>query len=252
MGAGNVAQVFTHWTHLGHREARLLAYLALVSLDAGRPPVYFGGWADAARAIGLPVEANPQSAQRGLRNAIRALTTAGALAPSGKAHTGRRAEYALTLDPARSVVATGTTHGPRGRTITTWTVVDRATREPVDKGRRLWERRNPEFTERRNREFPQVEEPPVPEKRNPQFLPMKNEDPHQEYGEENIALDATSSTPASAQLRPAAVFLARTPDQGRAALADLLGDGEGLSEAEAVVLAARRAGWVPEAEDVPA
>lgn len=65
-------------------------------------------------------------------------------------------------------------------------------------------------------------------------------------------MDATSSTRASSQLRSAAVFLARTPDQGRAALADLLGDGGGLSEAEAVVLAARRAGWIPEAEDVPA
>ncbi|MGJ5610474.1 hypothetical protein, partial [Micrococcus luteus] len=100
MGATNVAQVFAHWTHLGHREARLLAFLALVSLDAGNPPVYFGGWADAARAIGLDPEGNPGSARKNVRQAFQRLATAGALVSSGKAHTGRRAEYALTLDPA--------------------------------------------------------------------------------------------------------------------------------------------------------
>ena len=53
MGAQNVARVFVHWPHLGHREARLLLYMANVSLDADRPPVYFGGWEAAARALGL-------------------------------------------------------------------------------------------------------------------------------------------------------------------------------------------------------
>ena len=70
MGATNVAHVYTHWTHLGHRERSLLAYLALVSLDTGRPPVYFGGWADAARAIGLDPEGNPASARRNVLHVL--------------------------------------------------------------------------------------------------------------------------------------------------------------------------------------
>ncbi|WP_409480553.1 hypothetical protein [Micrococcus luteus] len=252
MGYANAMTVFTSWGHLGHRESRLLAYLALVSRDDGRPPVYFGGWEAAARAIGLDPEGNPASARRNVFKAMSSLTAAGALVPSGAAHTGRRAEYALTLDPARSAVATGAARDGNGRLVTTWAVLDRATGRPVDKSSRIWERGTETVTQRETETVTQKGDRNGPKRETGTVTPTTTDEPHQEYREENIALDATSSTRASAQLRPAAVFLARTPDQGRAALADLLGDGEGLSEAEAVVLAARRAGWVPEAEDVPA
>ncbi|MCT2067598.1 hypothetical protein M3D51_10045 [Micrococcus luteus] len=252
MGYANAMTVFTSWGHLGHRERSLLAYLALVSMDDGRPPVYFGGWEAAARAIGLDPEGNPESARKNVRQAFQRLALAGALVSSGKAHTGRRAEYALTLDPARSAVATGAARDGNGRLVTTWAAVDRATREPVDNQARIWERGTGTVTQRETGTVPQKGDRNGPKRETGAVPPTTTDEPHQEYREENIALDATSSTRASSQLRSAAVFLARTPDQGRAALADLLGDGGGLSEAEAVVLAARRAGWVPEAEDVPA
>lgn len=137
MGYANAMTVFTSWGHLGHRERSLLAYLALVSMDDGRPPVYFGGWEAAARAIGLDPEGNPESARKNVRQAFQRLALAGALVSSGKAHTGRRAEYALTLDPARSAVATGAARDGNGRLVTTWAAVDRATREPVDNQARI-------------------------------------------------------------------------------------------------------------------
>lgn len=253
MGASNVAMVYTHWTHLGHREARLLAYLALVSLDAGTPPVYFGGWADAARAIGLDPEGNPESAREASRQAFQRLARAGALVSSGKAHSGRRAEYALTLDPARSAVATGTAAGPHGRAVTTWTVVDRATGRPVDKSPRIWQRGNDPLGQRGNDPLGHMGQRSIGERPNDSLPPRRKDDPHQEHGEEHIALEvSTGPAPASAGVRSAAVFLARQPDQGRAALADMMANRGSLSESDVVLIAARMAGWAPEAEEVPA
>lgn len=252
MGATNVAHVYTHWTHLGHRERSLLAYLALVSLDTGRPPVYFGGWADAARAIGLDPDSNPDSARRNVLKALGTLANAGALVSSGAAHSGRRAEYALTLDPARSVVATGTARSPHGRTVTTWTEVERGTLQPVDKERRIWERVTETVTERETGTVTQKGDQNGPERGTGTVTPRTDDDPHQEHPEENIVPGGDSSTPASADVRGAAVFLARQPDQGRAALADMMANRGSLSESDMVLIAARMAGWAPAAEEVPA
>lgn len=252
MGYANAMTVFTSWGHLGHRESRLLAYLALVSRDDGRPPVYFGGWEAAARAIGLDPEGNPGSARRNVLKAMSSLTAAGALVPSGAAHTGRRAEYALTLDPARSAVATGATRDGNGRLVTTWAAVDRATREPVDNQARIWERETETVTQRMTGTVTQKGDRNGPKRETETVTPTTTDEPHQEYREENIALDATSSTRASSPLRSAALFLVRTPDQGRAALADLRTVQGSLSEDDLVMIAARQAGWSPDAEDVPA
>lgn len=192
MGATNVAQVYTHWTHLGHREARLLAYLALVSRDDGRPPVYFGGWADAARAIGLDPEGNPASARKNVRQAFRRLAQTGALVSSGTAHAGRRAEYALTLDPARSVVATGTARGPHGREVTTWTTVDRTTGRPVDKDRRIWERETGTVPRWETESVSQMGDRNGAQRETGTVSPRTHEEPLQEYREENIALDVST------------------------------------------------------------
>lgn len=140
MGAANVALVHAYWTHLGHREARLLIYMAHTALDSGRPPVYFGGWREAARAIGLDPEGKPDSARAVFGRSVSALRKAGALVWSGTAHTGRRAEYALTLDPEHTAIPARTTINERGRTVTAWERVVRATGQPVDKRARLYER----------------------------------------------------------------------------------------------------------------
>lgn len=253
MGATNVAQVYVHWTHLGHRERSLLAYLALVSLDAGRPPVYFGGWADAARAIGLDPEGNPGSARKNARQAFQRLAQAGALVSSGKAHAGRRAEYALTLDPARSVVATGTARGPHGREVTTWTEVERSTGQLVDKDRRIWERETAAVPGRETGAVSHKGDSNGAERGTGAVSPRRNDDPHQEHAEENSAFEVTTGPDGDdPRLRSAAVFLARRPDQGRHAVDLLPTLGFDLPERERVILAAQLEGWEFNAEDVTA
>lgn len=250
MGASNAMQVYTHWTHLGHREARLLTYLALVSLDDGRPPVYFGGWAAAAQALGLDPEGNPRSAQENVRKSFKVLTSRGAVVPSGVAHSGRRAEYALTLDPARSVLPSGSAMGAHGRAVTLWTPVERGTGHPVDKSRRIWE--SPTETVGQCPTELVGLKPHRTGGESPTELvgPRKNEEPHQEHGEENIALDVSTgpvhSLDRRKQFEAAAQFLAQRPDHGEDVLSILPRYGFEVSEHDRVLAAARLAGWTGE------
>ena len=100
MGAQNVGKVFAYWRHLGHKEARALTFMALTALDADKPPVYFGGWAAVAEALGLDPDKKHASASEVFRKTLAALVKAGAVVSSGHARQGVRAEYALALDPA--------------------------------------------------------------------------------------------------------------------------------------------------------
>lgn len=102
MGASNVAKVFAHWRHLSHREVRALTYMALIALDADKPPVYFGGWKAVAEALGLDTEGKRASSQEAFRQTIAKLATAGVVISSAEARLGVRAEYALALDPEQS------------------------------------------------------------------------------------------------------------------------------------------------------
>jgi hypothetical protein len=52
MGAGNVKLVYGLWGHLPDRAFRLLAYMALSSLDTDEPPRFWGGREAAAIALG--------------------------------------------------------------------------------------------------------------------------------------------------------------------------------------------------------
>ncbi|QCU78677.1 hypothetical protein E7744_11355 [Citricoccus sp. SGAir0253] len=116
--------VSANWKHLGHREHRLLTFMALVSLDTDRPPIYFGGWQAGAEHLGLDPVVNPDSAAESFRQAISKLKRAGAVVPNGVARQGNRAEYALALNPALTAVPTITRNGT-GRPVTTWSVVHR-------------------------------------------------------------------------------------------------------------------------------
>ncbi|MGD6980648.1 hypothetical protein [Citricoccus sp. CH26A] len=129
MGASNALLVSHYWKHLGHRDHRLLTFMALVSLDAGTPPVYFGGWQVGARHLGLDPEANPDSAAEQFRRVTASLKRAGAIVPNGAARHGNRAEYALTLDPNTTATPTITRSGT-GRPVTTWAVVHRTDPRP--------------------------------------------------------------------------------------------------------------------------
>ncbi|MEA5453589.1 hypothetical protein SPF06_02530 [Sinomonas sp. JGH33] len=104
MGSGNVKKVFDDWSHLGHREKILLVYMALVSLDKDQPPVYWGGWEQAARAMGLDPGGKAGNAKKLIQRAIAELRNAGAVVSDGRARIGHRARYALALDPAETYV----------------------------------------------------------------------------------------------------------------------------------------------------
>jgi|GEM_PF-5441636 len=119
MGATNVAKVFANWRHLSHRDARALAFMANMALDADKPPVYFGGWEAVAAALGLDCEGKRASAKEVHRQTLASLVAAGAVVSSGQARLRVRAEYALALDPAMTFEPEGT-----GRNIQ-WTAAPR-------------------------------------------------------------------------------------------------------------------------------
>ena len=52
MGAGNVGLVYARWGHLPHAPFRVLAYMALRTLDDGDPPRFWGGRESLAVALG--------------------------------------------------------------------------------------------------------------------------------------------------------------------------------------------------------
>lgn len=53
MGKSSISRVYEDWIHLDHQPFRVLVYLALRSLDAETPPVYYAGWEEIARAANL-------------------------------------------------------------------------------------------------------------------------------------------------------------------------------------------------------
>ncbi|RKO27651.1 hypothetical protein D7Z96_01640 [Pseudarthrobacter phenanthrenivorans] len=108
MGASNVTKVFTHWRHLSHREARALAFMANMALDADDPPVYFAGWSAVADALGL---SDAASAKRMAMQTLAALRDAGAVVSSGQARMNVRAEYALALEHAFTFEPRGSGRG---------------------------------------------------------------------------------------------------------------------------------------------
>lgn len=116
MGASNAIAVFTYWGALPHRAHRLLTFMALHSLDQGRPgqPArrYWGGREAMAAALG-PLAPEPavgddspsavaarvrrETAFRLVRRALRDLVDAGALREVRRGRVGQRSEYELLL-----------------------------------------------------------------------------------------------------------------------------------------------------------
>lgn len=176
MGASNALLVSNYWKHLGHRDHRLLTFMALVALDTGTPPVYFGGWQACARHLGLDPEANPDSASESFRQVIAKLKRAGAVVPNGAARQGSRAEYALTLDPKTTAVPT-VTRGAAGRPVTMWSVVHR---------------QDPQSQSSPNESLPLSPNDPLPHQSqrsiglspNDSLPPRRTEEPLQEYSED--------------------------------------------------------------------
>lgn len=118
MGANNVKQVYAHWKDLGHRPHRLLAYMALRTLDADSPPRYWAGRDSLAEALGYSVPPAPadddespeaEAARRERatgHNAVSKVTgelvKAGALIRLHPGNFRTNAVFALVLSPAQA------------------------------------------------------------------------------------------------------------------------------------------------------
>lgn len=140
MGAGNALQVYKHWNHLSHRAHRLLAYMALRTLDVDDPPKYWAGRDPLADALGYEMPKAPEDddlssaaeAARQLRstghNAVnkvtRELVQAGALIRLHPGSFRTNATFALVLAKGE-----GTPEG--SPTETTEVTRQRSPREPL-------------------------------------------------------------------------------------------------------------------------
>lgn len=116
MGAGNVQMILLRWPRLAYMPKVAFMQMGLLALDRDSPPLYFGGWAPVARALGaqFPAECEGGShggpatgrtgdcgwcagGQRSARRAVQLLTAAGAVTARGRSGPGRRSEYALWI-----------------------------------------------------------------------------------------------------------------------------------------------------------
>ena len=105
MGAGNVGLVYARWGHLSHAPFRVLAYMALRTLDDDDPPQFWGGRESLAVALGRivpkPQDEQSRRERKAAFEAVKEMTTvlkkAGAVELVEAARPGRNAVYALNL-----------------------------------------------------------------------------------------------------------------------------------------------------------
>lgn len=105
MGAGNVGLVYARWGHLPHAPFRVLAYMALRTLDDGDPPRFWGGRESLAVALGrlVPKPEDEQSrrerkaAFEAVKEVTATLRRLGAIEIIEPARPTRNAVYALNL-----------------------------------------------------------------------------------------------------------------------------------------------------------
>jgi len=136
VGATNALAAYARWHDLPDLPHRVLVYMALRTMDADDPPLYWAGWEELAVAAGrmIPdhdphdkaVTKERRAALKSVSAVLRILRDRGAVRLATRPAPGRRAEYALNLD--RTTVhaqrepspvdnpATGRTVRPRGGT----------------------------------------------------------------------------------------------------------------------------------------
>lgn len=120
MGAGNVKLVYARWADLDDAPLRLLAYMAVIALDEGDSPRFWGGRDALALAIGRmvadrktkdPAEiAERKRAFKAVTRTLAILKDAGAITVLEPAAPGQNAVYALNL-AARRTPLSGTHSG---------------------------------------------------------------------------------------------------------------------------------------------
>ncbi|NUL44143.1 hypothetical protein F7P69_02880 [Cellulosimicrobium funkei] len=253
MGASNALLVSNYWKHLGHRDHRLLTFMALVALDTGTPPVYFGGWQAGARHLGLNPEASPDSAAEQFRRVTASLKRAGAVVPNGAARQGSRAEYALALDPMTTAAPT-VTRGATGRQVTMWSVVHRRDPRPQSSPTEMVPLSPTETVPHQPHRFGGLS----PTETVP---PRRTEEPLQEYSEDEL-VEPQRHSPAPVEnsaaqtvdgintetYAAASAFLQARPMQHLALMERAAAKlGPDCSVRRQVVTAASLAGWQPKA-----
>lgn len=114
MGLDNVKLAYANWAHLPDLGFRLLVFMAMKSMDNGRPPLFWLGREEMAVALGrrMPTEPSPtdfspraeadrkarQADLQAVKRALMQLTKVGAAALHEAPVPGRRATYSLNLD----------------------------------------------------------------------------------------------------------------------------------------------------------
>lgn len=115
LGAGNVKLTYARWPDLPDLPFRVLAYMALVSMDEDPAPSYWGGWEALALAAGRVVPDRSddpgmvkvrRAALKAVNSATRTLIDRGAIRVKQAAAPGRNATYEL-------IFANRTVHGER-------------------------------------------------------------------------------------------------------------------------------------------
>lgn len=105
MGAQNVGLVYARWGALNHAPFRVLAYMALRSLDSGNPPIFYAGRDElASAALGRPIpEPGPEFEKQRksdwamVKKITRELYAAGAISLVQAAGPDQNAVYKLNL-----------------------------------------------------------------------------------------------------------------------------------------------------------
>ena len=126
MGAQNVGLVYARWGALNHAPFRVLAYMALRSLDSGNPPIYYAGRDEIAMALGRQIPEPGPDFERSrkadwamAKKVVRELTQAGAIILNTPASTGQNAVYELNIrgiDKSYPQGTGGTSSPPSGGT----------------------------------------------------------------------------------------------------------------------------------------
>jgi hypothetical protein len=129
MGSSNVALVYALWGHLPDHAFRLLGYMALVTLDADEPPIFWQGVPALALALGRDLPEDPdgdnsieaevirktrKAVLRIVSRAVSVCISEGVVRVIRKPSPGRHAVYSLHLSRAVSnPVDNGVDDAPR-------------------------------------------------------------------------------------------------------------------------------------------
>jgi len=102
MGASNAMAVSTYWADLPGDSFKVLAYIALITMDRDPEPSYWGSTDALVGAIGRDADEPTEADYRALRRALKPLVELGALSVDKRAGPGRPPVYGVHLLRSKS------------------------------------------------------------------------------------------------------------------------------------------------------